>query len=150
MATAQAFDDGMRARIDKHKQERSKAFITCEEPIYLAQALRAMQPFPDFIIVDCLNLWLNNLLFHFSEDDEKIKEQIRDFIEGIKNVKSNIIMITNEVGSGVIPDNPLSRKFVDQLGFLNQEIAALSDEVIVMTVGIPQWIKSKRISHGKM
>lgn len=142
VATAEAFDDGMRERIKRHKEERDKDFETIEEPLYLGKAIQKISS--GVVIIDCLTVWTNNLLYHFNNDEKTIQIEIESFFKAVESSSLNLIIITNEVGSGVIPVSELSRKFIDRLGRLNQEIASISDEVILMTSGISLTIKGDK------
>ena len=140
IATAQAFDESMSDRIKKHQEERGEEFTTVEEPIYLAQAASAV-PESDVILIDCLTLWVNNLLHYFQEDAGKIRQQLDLFLDVLTNSPSQTIIVTNEVGLGVASENPLARAFVDELGSVNQRVARISSDVILMVAGLPQFIK---------
>ena len=141
LATAEALDEGMRDRIAKHQQERAAEFLTVEEPLYLARALRNLPPAPGVILIDCLTLWINNLLFYFPQDPQSIARERVDFFSALKDLRSDVILVSNEIGWGVLSENKLARNFVDELGRLNQEIAQVCDEVILMVSGLPQYIK---------
>lgn len=140
IATAQAFDESMSVKIKKHQEERGEGFITIEEPIYLAKAMSAV-PQSDVILIDCLTLWVNNLLYYFKEDTGKIRQQFDLFLDVLAKPTRQIVIVTNEIGLGVTPENELTRTFIDELGFINQRVAQLSDEVIMMIAGLPQFIK---------
>lgn len=134
VATAQASDDEMAARIRLHREERGDQFTTIEEPIELARVI-AEASF-DVLVIDCLTLWLSNLMFA-----NKIGE-IDALITPSQSAPGTVIFVTNEVGSGIIPtDNALSRDFRDQAGILNQRIAAIAGEVYFMVFGQPLRIK---------
>lgn len=169
LATAEAFDEEMKGRIANHQleraesndsaiasfrspgrtSERAKEFLTMEEPIHLSHALREAAEGAGFILVDCLTLWVNNLIYHFKADTLRIRNEIRLFVEILESRPASVILVTNEIGSGIIGENPLNRHFADQLGSLNQEIARLSDEVILMVSGIPQAVKGNEI-HARL
>ncbi len=141
IATAQAFDEGMSVRIKKHQEERGNEFMTFEEPLYLARVIGQASARSQVVLVDCLTFWLNNLYHHFKDDHGKIRQQFDLFLAVLANPPARIIMVTNEVGLGVMPDNRLARTFIDELGSLNQKVAQSSEEVILMTAGIAQFIK---------
>ena len=143
IATAQAFDPEIKKRIERHQKERGADFSTREEPLYLSTAVDSLPP-NSIAVIDCLTLWLNNLLFHFKNDDIRITEQINLFIKSFRNSPANIIVITNETGWGIIPVNELSRQYIEKTGLLNQEIAAISNEVILTVAGLPHWMKGKK------
>jgi len=141
IATAMAFDKQMRIKIQKHQQERGTEFKTIEEPIYLADTIKIAQAGSVIILVDCVTMWLNNLYHRFPENLEDIENQINKFIEALSHSMTPIIIITNEVGLGILPDNKLACRYADELGKLNQRMAAISDEVVMLISGIPQWVK---------
>lgn len=141
VATAQAFDEGMRKRIQRHKEQRGNDFRTIEEPLSLSKAIRDSKATADVIVIDCLTVWLNNLFHRTQGNQESLREQKELFLLALMAYSSTIIIVTNEIGLGVVPDNPLARGFTDALGTLNQQIARMSDEVIMMVCGIPSWVK---------
>ncbi len=135
IATAVAFDDDMQNRIRKHREERADMFKTIEEPIKLSNAIQSAADSTNICIVDCLTMWCNNIM-HYNKPDETDK-----LLSTIKNPKFDMILVTNEVGMGIVPNNKLSRDYRDLLGTLNQKIAELADNVILMVSGIPVYIK---------
>jgi adenosylcobinamide kinase/adenosylcobinamide-phosphate guanylyltransferase len=139
IATAQAIDDEMKERIKKHKEERSEDWITFEEPLNISVMISDTNKKNDIIIVDCLTLWLSNLLLTAKD----IEFEIVNFIDALRftHHASRIFIISNEVGLGIVPDNALSRRFRDLSGYLNQRVAAIADEVYLVTAGIPLKIK---------
>lgn len=141
VATAEALDDEMTLRIARHRAERGSSFSTVEEPLYLARAVRKAQDETELILIDCLTVWVNNLLYRFSSDSKLVREAIRAFAGVMAEKRTDAILITNETGLGVVPDNPTSRRFTEELGNLNQQIARMSDEVIFMVSGIPVNVK---------
>jgi len=142
LATAQPIDEEMKKRIEKHQKERGTNFMTVEEPIYLGKALKGLSNgVGGMVIIDCLTVWVNNLFYHMKEDEVKIKTEIDLFVDVLVKSSCNFIVISNESGWGVIPPNKLSRQFIDVLGSLNQRLAAMSDGVVLMVSGIPQWLK---------
>ncbi len=136
IATAQAFDDEMRDKITKHQQDRGDNWRTTEAPLNLCQALLS-QPENNVVLIDCLTLWLSNLLIA-EENTAKAGENL---LKSIAQRTSPVICVSNEVGLGVIPDTPLGRKFRNAQGQLNQEIAARADLVVLVTAGIPLALK---------
>ena len=143
LATAQPFDDGLRERVQKHKEQRGAEFRTVEEPVYLGKALAAIGKAPAVIVIDCLTVWVNNLFHQMRDNAPGVAEQKELFLQALGDCPATIIIVTNEVGMGIIPDNALARDFADTLGALNQQIAQMSDQVILMVSGIPSWIKGK-------
>ena len=149
LATAVAIDPEMKERIEIHRKERSADFLTVEEPIHLAQAIQRLAPQADAILVDCLTFWLNNLFHKWPDRDgapyKLFDKEIQDFLEVLEERPTSFILVTNEVNMGVIPPDPLTRRFVERHGCLNQEIARLADEVVLMVTGIPQVLKQKEV-----
>jgi adenosylcobinamide kinase/adenosylcobinamide-phosphate guanylyltransferase len=140
IATAIPFDDEMKLRIDKHKAERNKKFLTLEEPYNISKAIIELENKVDVMILDCISVWIGNLLYKYGEDKNNFAE-LSDFYHKLNNLKCNIIIVTNEVGMGIIPENKLARHYRDLAGFTNQKIAKLADEVIFMVSGIATKIK---------
>jgi adenosylcobinamide kinase/adenosylcobinamide-phosphate guanylyltransferase len=140
LATAQPFDQEMKVRIQRHQNERGNSFETYEEPLEIAQVIKKIPPHTDLILIDCLTVWLGNLLHKFAEKDGDYR-QITEFYKTVQIPPCNLIIVTNEVGLGIIPDNQLSRRFCDQAGFLNQKIASLADHVYLLVSGVPVKIK---------
>jgi len=140
IATAIPFDDEMKERIKKHKIERGKKYSTVEEPYDLIKAITKLENNVDVIIFDCISVWLGNLLFKHGETENNFIE-LNSFYKKIKNLKCDIIIVTNEVGMGIIPENKLARHYRDIAGFVNQKLAKFADEVIFMVSGIPIKIK---------
>jgi len=141
LATAVATDDEMKSRIEQHKKHRGPDFVTVEEPIYLAEAIRSRVSSADAVLVDCLTFWLNNLFHYFNGDQERISSEIRDFLQLLEERLLSLILVTNEINMGVIPPDSLSRRFVDEQGRLNQEVVRCSDEAILMISGVPHFLK---------
>lgn len=139
IATAQGNDSEMQQRIHQHQKSRPTHWKTVEEPIFLADTLLQHDHAGNVLLVDCLTLWLNNLLC--KEDDQLLQQQLAHLLEILPRLKSTVILVSNEVGMGVIPLGKLSRLFVDQSGYLHQKIAAQVEHVVLMHVGIPQFIK---------
>jgi len=138
IATAQAFDDEMRDKIDKHQQGRGNNWLTTEAPLDLCNAL-ASQPKHNIVLIDCLTLWISNLLM--AEND--LSESGENLLKAITAFGGPVICVSNEVGLGVIPDTPLGRKFREAQGQLNQKIATNANLVVLVTAGIPQAIKGQ-------
>jgi adenosylcobinamide kinase/adenosylcobinamide-phosphate guanylyltransferase len=136
IATAEALDDEMSARIAKHRAERDSAFQTIEEPLDLARSLRSADG--DAIVVDCLTLWLSNRM-HASLD--QTLDQTEDAIAAAAAQKAEVIVVTNEVGCGIVPENALAREFRDLAGIMNQRFAEAADEVYWMVFGQPLRVK---------
>jgi adenosyl cobinamide kinase/adenosyl cobinamide phosphate guanylyltransferase len=138
IATAEAWDDEMRARIAEHRSRRRADWITRETPVELAAALAETEAVP--ALVDCLTLWLTNLLLgghDFSAATAALEVVLRARA-------APTVIVTNEVGQGIVPDNALARTFRDAAGVLNQRVAALSGHVTLMVAGIAMTVKEPR------
>ncbi|MCR8922489.1 bifunctional adenosylcobinamide kinase/adenosylcobinamide-phosphate guanylyltransferase [Dasania sp. GY-MA-18] len=137
IATANvAFNDGeMDARIAKHQQQRPSHWRTVEAPIALADALTQLQNH-DAVMIDCLTLWLSNCLH-----EGNWPQQRQDFLKALENFNGELIIVSNEVGMGIVPLGELSRSFVDESGFLHQAVAARCERVIFTAAGLPLVMK---------
>ncbi len=140
LATAQALDPEMAARIEKHRMGRDTAWNTYEEPLAVAELLRKLSGRYPVLLLDCLTLWLSNVMGH-ADGDASVAERSRELIAAVKDFKGSCIVVSNEVGLGIVPDNPLARKFRDCAGMLNQKMAQAADEVYFVASGIPMKIK---------
>jgi adenosylcobinamide kinase / adenosylcobinamide-phosphate guanylyltransferase len=136
IATAQSFDAEMDAKIAKHKAQRGEGWQTYEASLAPWDALAEIDP-NHAVLLDCATLWLSNILLG-DHDLEGAKTQL---FASLQAHKSPIVIVTNEVGQGVVPDNALARAFRQEQGELNQQLAALADLVVLVTAGIPQAIK---------
>jgi adenosylcobinamide kinase/adenosylcobinamide-phosphate guanylyltransferase len=110
--------------------------------LYLAKAIGHLKENPSVVVVDCLTVWVNNLLHHI-KDVKMIEEQKNLFIDAVDHFDSTIIIVSNEVGMGIMPGDEFARSFANELGFLNQSIARLSDELVLMVSGVPHWVKGR-------
>lgn len=137
IATARPIDAEMRDKIENHKRERGSNFKTIEAPIRLGDALSEFNS--STVIIDCLTLWLSNLFYEVKKKEKP--REIESFIGALKEFRGNAIIVTNEVGWGIIPGDEISRKYQSDLGSLNQKVAEVCDEVYVMISGIPLRIK---------
>jgi adenosylcobinamide kinase / adenosylcobinamide-phosphate guanylyltransferase len=137
VATAQAFDDEMRERIAAHRAQRGNEWVTHEEPIDLVGVLQKNDVAGQFILVDCLTLWLSNLLLADLDCDAAI----RKLVAHLENAKSRIVIVSNEVGLGIVPDNKLARRFRDVQGIANQSVAEVALNVVFMAAGLPLTLK---------
>lgn len=137
LATAQALDAEMAARIARHRAERGRDWTTIEEPLELAAALergaRAGQP----ILVDCLTLWLSNLM----GAGRGVEAETARLLAALKVLPAPVVFVSNEVGLGIVPDNALARAFRDEAGRLNQAVAAAADRVVFLAAGLPLALK---------
>ena len=145
LATSQALDDEMDERVRKHRERRGPEWSTIEEPVQLVQALEGCDGRFQAVLVDCVTLWLSNLMFKYEDSAENIEEKIQDDLYRLKKtlrgMVTPVILVSNEVGMGIVPDNALARMFRDIAGTANQILAAAADEVHVVISGIPLRLK---------
>ena len=137
IATAQALDGEMRERIQHHIDSRPP-WPTVEEPIALARALVSADGVGRFLLVDCLTLWLTNLLL---AEDAVFEREVAALMRVLPQLQAQVVLVSNEVGLGVIPMGELSRRYVDEAGRLNQRIAELADRVTFCAAGLPLTLK---------
>jgi adenosylcobinamide kinase / adenosylcobinamide-phosphate guanylyltransferase len=143
LATAQAFDQEMEVRIRRHQAERGSGWRTIEEPLKVAKTISAHDSDDTVILLDCLTLWLNNLYMEHGEDQEAIGEAIETLARQMADIRGAVVVVSNEVGMGIVPDNPLSRTYRDTAGYMNQRIARLSGKVVVLLAGLPIVMKDE-------
>lgn len=136
IATAQAFDDEMCDRIARHQADRDASWSTVEAPFELVGSLRTRAA-GGVLLVDCLTLWLSNLLLAGHDLDAASD----GLVEAISTGEANIVLVSNEVGFGIVPDNALARRFRDAAGRLNQRVAAACDAVDLVVAGLPLRLK---------
>ena len=139
LATAEAKDKEMTLRIAEHQKRRGSEWVTIEEPIELADVLLARGNQIDCAVVDCLTLWLSNLLIR--SDKNYVEEKVETLFNVLPHLDFHVVLVTNEVGWGIVPDNPLARQFRDLAGWVNQRMAAIATEVILTVAGIPMVAK---------
>ena len=137
IATAEPHDNEMASRILIHQERRGELWQTIEEPVLLNQTLLSLNGCQKPALVDCLSLWLTNLILLNTD----IEKELDDLCALAENIDFPVVFVSNEVGQGIIPDNSLARKFIDYSGKMNQKLANISDKVIFVTAGIPQIIK---------
>ncbi len=145
IATAEAHDDEMRERIERHKKGRGDEWDTYEEPLKIAAVLSDIKNRYTVVVLDCLTLWLSNIMRNRLE----IENGINTFVNSLKDSPCHVFIVSNEVGMGIVPDNELAREFRDWAGFLNQKVAETADEVYLVTAGIPVRIKSSILHSSK-
>lgn len=140
IATAQAFDDEMRERIALHKVQRGAGWVTHEEQIALPDTLLRVDGSGRFVLVDCLTLWLSNLIL--AEMDWTIP--LEALLAALSVAKADVVLVSNEVGLGIVPETLLGRQFRDAQGSVNQRVAAVADCVIFVAAGLPLLLKGSR------
>ena len=142
IATAERRDDEeMRLKIERHRAERPSRWVTVEEPLALAQAIRSGAGVSNLILVDCLTLFAANLLEAYGENETTLQSQIDDLCGALRSTSRTVILVSNEVGSGVVPEYASGRRFRDLVGEINQRVAAIADDVLFMVAGLPLALK---------
>lgn len=143
IATAEAGDDEMQARVNSHRQGRPQNWLTVEEPIQLAGIIKKYNNQKNYLLIDCLTLWLSNILFDKQGELQQavFEKQTGELFAVLNNFSGQVILVSNEVGLGIIAMDKITRRFVDEAGFLHQKIAALSNKVVFITAGLPQILK---------
>lgn len=137
VATAQALDNEMDSRIARHREERGPRWRTIEEPVDLAAVVRAEARADRVLLIDCLTLWASNLMLA----DRDIDAATGALVTALGEAQGSVILVANEVGLGIVPDNALARRFRDVAGIVNQAVAACVDEAVFMAAGLPMRLK---------
>jgi adenosylcobinamide kinase/adenosylcobinamide-phosphate guanylyltransferase len=140
LATAEALDSEMAERVQTHQRQRENRFVTIEQPLALAETLRATASHHDVILVDCLTLWISNLL----GAGENVAEGVDDVVLALRDMESSmVIFVSNEVGLGIVPDNPMARNFRDLAGSTHQRLAEICSDVYFIAAGLPLTLKGQ-------
>jgi adenosylcobinamide kinase/adenosylcobinamide-phosphate guanylyltransferase len=137
LATATASDDEMNERISAHKARRGSAWTTREEPLELARALDDLNDKGAPVLVDCLTLWMSNLM----ANDRDIEIEIEKLIRALRSLSVPVVLVSLEVGLGIVPENKLARQYRDHVGRMNQAVAAIADSALLITAGLPLKLK---------
>ncbi len=137
LATAEALDEEMEGRVAAHRARRGPAWRLVEEPLALALAIRRETGEDRAVLVDCLTLWLTNLLLR----GQDVSGAASGLIEALAAADGPTVLVSNEVGQGIVPRNALARRFVDEAGRLHQRLAAVAGGVVLVTAGLPLWLK---------
>ena len=140
IATAQALDGEMAARIEQHRKKRGNSWDTYEEPLAIAELVKKLNLAYQLILLDCLTLWLSNVMAR-ADDDDAVLSRSGELVSALKEFKGSCIVVSNEVGLGIVPDNPLARRFRDLAGIINQMMAQAADEVYFLAAGLPLKMK---------
>lgn len=143
LATAQAGDAEMKAKIARHRQERPSAWRTVEVPTDLPEAIRSESAHSDVLLIDCFTLYVANVMRTGRKSDTQNSDHIRKLRDAIHSSSTSIIAVSNEVGSGIVPAFRSGRVYRDMLGQLNQQVAAVADTVVLMVAGIPLTVKGR-------
>ena len=140
VATAQASDEEMQQRIEIHRKQRGQGWQTFEVPLDLLGTLQAIDGKGHFILIECLTIWISNLML----GELDVRAEVERLCQGLKKVKARVVLVSNEVGLGIVPANVLARAFRDEQGFTNQRIAEIADEVVFITAGLPLVLKKAK------
>lgn len=138
IATGRAWDDEMQSRIVSHRLQRGDQWTTHEEPLKLVEVLEHLDEASNTILVDCLTLWVTNLMM---EEGQNVEGAFQPLVEHVAKARSTIVFVSNEVGLGIVPENRMARDFRDHAGRLHQRIAAASAEVYFIAAGLPLKMK---------
>ena len=146
IATAEPLDEGMRRRIETHRRYRPSEWDTLEEPVHLSRALRPVVGRYDTFVLDCLTLWVSNLLL--AEDPEAdaepaVLQAVERLLDVVARTGGRWILVSNEVGQGIVPASSLGRAYRDLLGRVNQVVASRADRAYLMVAGLPLELKSR-------
>ncbi len=142
IATASAGDEEMRQRIEHHKKSRPSEWQVIEEPINLGRVIKAHSTSQTCVLVDCLTLWLTNLLMQ--ESNQILNQQKAELIISIRESRGSVVLVSNETSMGVVPMGELTRKFCDEAGLLHQELAGLCDTVVLTVAGLSHYLKGSK------
>ena len=141
LATAEALDEEMRRRVQSHQKSRGPDWVTIEEPVEISGSLKKAQEAYGVVLLDCITLWVSNLLTRVSLGEETVKERIEELVTLLPSLKCNLLVVTNEVGMGIVPEYPLVRTFRDLAGLANRRVAGVADEAYLMVSGLPLRLK---------
>ncbi|OIQ26277.1 bifunctional adenosylcobinamide kinase/adenosylcobinamide-phosphate guanylyltransferase [uncultured Vibrio sp.] len=149
IATALAFDEEMKSRIKHHQQQRGTEWQEHEVPVKLTSYIERFGA-EDVVLIDCLTLWLNNVIFDLGDavTECKVKQTIDQWVEALAQSSATIVLVSNEVGLGVIPLGEVSRLFVDHAGWMNQKIASIASRVEFIAAGLPLTLKPQPQSQS--
>lgn len=139
IASGQAFDAEMSARIDQHQVQRGTEWTTHEEPLNVLARLQSLDIKGNFVLFDCLTLWLSNLMFA----ERCLRDEVENLCAFLQSCQAQVVVVSNEVGMGIVPDNALARKFRDEQGFANQAVAAAAKQVVFVAAGLPIALKGR-------
>lgn len=143
IATATSGDGEMAERIAKHRERRPDHWLLAEEPLRLAATLKQQAREGRCILVDCLTLWLTNIMF--MDEGEHFPNEMAALLETLPQLPGEIIMVSNEVGMGIVPMGEMTRQFQDESGLLHQNVAAICDRVVLTVAGLPHTLKGEKL-----
>ena len=137
IATGQAFDDEMKARINRHLDRRDPLFSTLEEPLDLVSVLNN-HDHRHVLLIDSIGVWITNLMIN----EQEVTTVMAETLEALKTTSASVVLVSDEIGMGIVPENAMSRAFRDHIGLMNQDVASLADKVAFMVAGLPMIMKS--------
>ena len=140
LATAEVMDEEMADRVRLHKEVRGPKWQLREEPLEIAQVLETDVAGVEAVLIDCMTIWLSNVLL--KQGEKKVPVYRDRLIEALAQTKASVIIVSNEVGTGIVPEHPLGRQYRDMAGFLNQQLAAAADKVVMTVAGLPIFLKT--------
>ena len=140
LATAEVMDEEMADRVRLHKEVRGPKWQLREEPLEIAQVLETDVAGVEAVLIDCMTIWLSNVLL--KQGEKKVPVYRNRLIEALAQTKASVIIVSNEVGTGIVPEHPLGRQYRDMAGFLNQQLAAAADKVVMTVAGLPIFLKT--------
>ena len=149
IATARRSDSEMRHKISEHQRQRSASWRTVEAPVSLERTLSEEGPKADLLLVDCLTLYLANLMGRKSGGRGQVRTHIQRLCEAVRTTEASMVIVSNETGSGVVPSYRSGREYRDLLGELNQQVATIADRVILMVAGLPLILKGSTGGRGR-
>lgn len=147
VATCPNIDSEMNDRVGRHQKEREgRGWVTVEEPIALSSTFQIHAQDYDVVLLDCITLWVNNILFSYEQkstelNDFVIRDRTQEWLEVAQKMKGTLVCVTNEVGLGIVPENRVARKYRDLVGTVNQTIGKIADEVAMVSCGVPMYFK---------
>lgn len=141
IAPAQVLDREMAERVEQHRQARGERWVLLEEPLQLAERLPEVAGGKGALLLDCVTIWLSNLFFHYAEDPAPVLDEVDSLIRVAAELPVPVCLVSNELGSGIVPENPMARRFRDLAGTVNQKLAAAADEAWLVVSGLPVKLK---------
>jgi adenosylcobinamide kinase/adenosylcobinamide-phosphate guanylyltransferase len=144
IATAEAIDNEMRGRIERHRASRDGDFETAESPAELAGSIRDIPPEVSVAVIDCLTVWLGNMYHRHGSERSRVGKEMETLAGAIGAARCDLVIVTNEVGWGIVPGNEMGRAFRDDAGYLNRLVASLAADVYLCVCGIAQKIKGEK------
>ena len=150
IATAEPLDQEMQERIATHRRERPPGWDTVEEPRHLGKTVQECAATYDILLIDCLTLWISNLLTINSLEEPVIAREVHELVDSFRTERSTVIVVSNELGMGIVPADSMTRLYRDIVGKANQAIASAADQVFLVVSGIPLKIKEKQNSEARI